>query len=54
VPDELCDEMSLCGPEARIRQRYRAWEDAGVTTMLVQSNQREALPLMADIAGTHR
>jgi F420-dependent oxidoreductase-like protein len=50
VPDELCDEMSLCGPEARIRQRYKAWEDAGVTTMLVQTNQREALHLMADVA----
>ncbi len=54
VPDELCDEMSLCGPEARIRQRYQAWEDAGVTTMLVQSNQRQGFHLMADIAGTNR
>jgi len=54
VPDELCDEMSLCGPEGRIRQRYKAWEDAGVTTMLVQTNQREALHLMADVAGTKR
>lgn len=54
VPDDLCDELSLCGPEARIRQRYKAWEDAGVTTMLVQSHQREAFHLMADIAGTNR
>ncbi|HJY82312.1 MAG TPA: LLM class flavin-dependent oxidoreductase [Candidatus Binatia bacterium] len=54
VPDELCDELSLCGPEARIRQRYKAWEDGGVTTMLVQTNQREALHLMADVAGTKR
>jgi len=22
VPDELCDELSLCGPEARIRDRF--------------------------------
>jgi F420-dependent oxidoreductase-like protein len=51
VPDELCDEISLCGPEARIRQRYKTWEASGVTTMLVQSHQREAFPLMADIAG---
>ncbi|HKA53915.1 MAG TPA: LLM class F420-dependent oxidoreductase [Candidatus Binatia bacterium] len=51
VPDELCDEMSLCGPEARIRQRYRAWEDSGITTLLVQTNQREALHLMAGVAG---
>jgi len=51
VPDELCEEMSLCGPQARIRQRYRAWEDSGITTLLVQTNQREALQLMAEVAG---
>ncbi|MEW6297585.1 MAG: LLM class F420-dependent oxidoreductase [Thermodesulfobacteriota bacterium] len=54
VPDELCDEMSLCGPVARIRQRYAAWEAAGVTTMLVQADQREAFQLLADIAGVQR
>ena len=50
VPDELCDEMSLCGPEERIQERYRAWEDAGVTTLLVQARQPRALELMAEIA----
>jgi F420-dependent oxidoreductase-like protein len=52
VPDELCDEMSLCGPEARIRQRYKAWAECGATTMLIQTGQREAMQLMAEIAGT--
>ncbi|MBI2765536.1 MAG: LLM class F420-dependent oxidoreductase [Chloroflexi bacterium] len=51
VPDELVDEMCLVGPEARIRERYRAWEDAGVTTMLVNAAQPAALQLMADITG---
>lgn len=51
VPDELCDEMSLVGPVERIKERYRAWEDCGVTTMLIASRQREALELMADITG---
>jgi F420-dependent oxidoreductase-like protein len=54
VPDELCDEMSLVGPVERIKERYRAWEDAGVTTMLVQARQPEALELMAGIAGAAR
>ena len=54
VPDELCDEMSLVGPESRIRERFRAWEDAGVSTMLVQAGQPEALSLMADITGASR
>lgn len=54
VPDELVDEMSLVGPVARIQERYRAWEDAGVTTMMVQSRQPEALKLMADITGASK
>jgi len=54
VPDELVDEMSLVGPEARIRERFRAWEDAGVTTMLVNAAQPEALTLMAAITGANR
>ncbi len=54
VPDDLCDEMSLVGPVERIQERYRAWEDAGVTTMLVQARQKEALYLMADITGASK
>lgn len=53
IPDELVDEMSLVGPAARIRERYRAWEDAGVTTLLINGN-REALHLMADITGASK
>lgn len=54
VPDELCDELSLCGPEARIRERLGAWQDAGVTTMLVGSRQPQALALMAELTGANR
>jgi F420-dependent oxidoreductase-like protein len=50
IPDELCDELSLCGPVERIKERYRAWVDSGVSTMLIQARQREALQLMADLA----
>ena len=53
VPNELCDEISLCGPEARIRSRYHVWEDAGVTTMLIGGRGGDMRPyeLMAEIAG---
>ncbi len=54
VPDELCDEMSLVGPAARIRERYRAWEDCGITAITVSSTRPEAIVLMADLAGTKR
>ncbi|MHB8576786.1 MAG: LLM class F420-dependent oxidoreductase [Dehalococcoidia bacterium] len=53
VPDELCDEMSLAGPEARIRERFKIWEDAGVTTLQISGNG-EALRLMADITGASK
>lgn len=51
VPDELVDELSLLGPERRIRERYRDWEASGVTTILVQPGGRSELGLMADVAG---
>jgi len=54
IPDEFADEMSLVGPVERIKERFKAWEDAGVTTMLVNTRQREALHLMADITGVSR
>jgi F420-dependent oxidoreductase-like protein len=50
VPDELCDEMSLVGPVERIRDRYRRYVDAGITTLMVQARQQQALELMADLA----
>jgi F420-dependent oxidoreductase-like protein len=52
VPDEYCDEMSLVGPAARIRERYRAWADSGATGLTISTEQTEAMELMAELAGT--
>lgn len=54
VPDELADEMALVGPVARIRERYRAWEDAGVGTLLIGPSQPQVLDLMAEITGASK
>lgn len=54
IPDEFADEMCLVGPVERIRERYKAWEDSGVTTMNIGSRQPEALKLMADITGASK
>ena len=35
MPDEFCDEMALVGPAGRIRERYRAWADSGITGLTV-------------------
>jgi F420-dependent oxidoreductase-like protein len=51
IPDEYLDEGALIGPVARIREKYRAWEDSGATGLTVSTNQQQALELMAEIAG---
>ena len=50
VPDEWVDMKSLVGPPARIRQRFRAWEDSGATSLTVRSRQPEAIEVMAQAA----
>ena len=50
VPDEWVDMKSLVGPPARIRERYRAWEDCGADTLSVRSRQPEAIEVMAEAA----
>ncbi|WP_421994410.1 LLM class F420-dependent oxidoreductase [Reyranella sp.] len=50
VPDEWVDMKSLVGPPARIRERYRAWEDCGADTISVRSLQPEAVEVMAQAA----
>ncbi len=36
VPDEWVDLKSLVGPPARIKQRFRAWEDSGATGLTIR------------------
>jgi F420-dependent oxidoreductase-like protein len=54
VPDEFCDEGALVGPRDRIRERYQAWADSGITGLTIVAEQPEAMELMADLAGTRR
>src|SRR5215207_6339999 len=50
VPAERVDLKSLVGPPARIRERYRAWEDSGADSLSVRSRQSEAIEVMAQAA----
>jgi F420-dependent oxidoreductase-like protein len=50
VPDEWVDLKSLVGPAARIKERFRAWEDSGATGVTVRSRQPEAIEVMAEAA----
>lgn len=49
VPDRLVDEVALCGPRERIRERLGAWEAAGVATLICATGQLEAVRLMAEL-----
>ena len=49
VPDELVDEIALVGPKERIAERLEAWREAGVSSLLIQTRQKEALEVMAEL-----
>ncbi|HIG41832.1 MAG: LLM class F420-dependent oxidoreductase [bacterium] len=51
VPDELVDACHLVGPKEHIKERLKAWKQAGidghVSSMLIGAGQPEALELIA-------
>src|SRR5262249_26595813 len=50
IPDALVDEVWLCGPQQRIKDRLSRWTASGVTTMICGAGQVEALRTMAELA----
>ncbi len=48
VPDALVDDVALCGPRERIRERLGQWTTAGVTTLMVGGDVT-ALRVMAEL-----
>lgn len=49
VPDEFVDQGALVGPAERIRKRFNAWENCGITGLTV-SGDEQAIRLMAECA----
>jgi F420-dependent oxidoreductase-like protein len=49
VPDALVDEVALVGPRERIADRLAAWRESGVTTLIVQTTDRNALRTVAEL-----
>jgi len=50
VPDALVDEVALCGPRERIRDRLGAWKEAGVTTLICGAHNLDSVRAMAEVA----
>ncbi len=49
VTDEMVDAFNLVGPPERIKDQFARWQEAGIGTMLVGSQQVEALRLLAEL-----
>ena len=49
MPDALVDEVALCGPKERLRERLTQWTGAGVTTLLV-AGDATAVRTLAELA----
>ncbi len=49
VPDSFIDEVALVGPKERIAERFAAFRDAGVTTLICATRQPEALRVVAEL-----
>ena len=48
VPDELVDEIALCGPKERIRERLQGWKDSPVTQLNVGAADNDTLQFFAE------
>ena len=49
VPDALVDEVALVGSRENIAERLDAWRECGVTTLIVQTRDRDTLRVMAEL-----
>lgn len=49
VPDELVDTLHLVGPKERIKERFQAWKASKVGTLIVGTQQIEAVRLLAEL-----
>jgi len=49
IPDDLVDDVALCGPKERIRERLSIWRDSPITTLNVMTFSVDGVRLMAEL-----
>ena len=49
VPDELVDEIALCGPRERIAERLSLWQKSPITTLNVTTFDIESVRVLAEL-----
>lgn len=49
VPDQLVDEVALCGPRERFAEKLEEWKERRVTTLICATHSVQALRVMAEL-----
>ncbi|MGN6781765.1 MAG: LLM class F420-dependent oxidoreductase [Marmoricola sp.] len=49
IPDELVDDMHIVGDAGFVRERVAAWEETGVTTLLLSLRSADEVRAIADV-----
>lgn len=49
VPDALVDEVALCGPRDRIKDRLQLWQDSPITTLNIMTFDINVVRMMAEL-----
>jgi F420-dependent oxidoreductase-like protein len=49
VPDALVDEVALCGPRSRIKERLSLWADSPITTLNIMTRDATTLRALAEM-----
>ncbi|WP_182523537.1 LLM class F420-dependent oxidoreductase [Nocardioides dongkuii] len=49
VPDELVDDMHIVGTEGEVREKVAAWEETGVTTLMLSFRSPEDVRRVAEL-----
>ena len=49
IPDELVDDMHIIGPEGEVRETVAAWEETGVTTLLLSCGSADEVRRIAEV-----
>jgi F420-dependent oxidoreductase-like protein len=49
IPDELVEDMHIVGDAAQVKDRVAAWEETGVTTLLLSLRSPEEVRQVADV-----
>jgi hypothetical protein len=49
VPDHLVDDIHIIGEAGKVRERVVAWEEAGVTTLLLSCRTPDEVRRVAEV-----